>query len=192
MGLEDPKLQAIKNEHFGLVINVCFVADLVLGLGPHFNALTVVLFSAGLSKLTADFVGNTRAISTVLHLMIGGRGMKAFGDRLKNFLFSGVENVISTTALYAQASYYERFFPPDHYPKYSVVRMNVSLVLLNTHFSQSMPRLYLPNVIEVGGPKAKIKAKPDQLPKDIHEWLDGVGVVYFCLGSNLKSNGLPG
>uniref|UniRef100_A0A182J0C5 UDP-glucuronosyltransferase n=1 Tax=Anopheles atroparvus TaxID=41427 RepID=A0A182J0C5_ANOAO len=191
MVLEDPQLQAIKNENFDLVIVGYFVADFVLGLGPHFNAPTVVLFSAGLSKLTADFVGNPRAISTVPHLMIGGRGMKGFGDRLKNFLFSGVENVISAVASYAQASYYERFFPSDRYPKYTDVRRNVSLVLLNTHFSQSMPRPYLPNVVEVGG--LQIKAKPDPLPKDIREWLDGAehGVVYFCLGSNLKSADLP-
>ncbi|KFB48223.1 AGAP007588-PA-like protein [Anopheles sinensis] len=191
MALEDPQLQAIKSEHFDLVIVGYFIVDFVLGLGPHFNAPTAILFPAGLSKMTADFVGNPRAISTVPHILIGGRGMKSFRDRLTNFLFSGVENVISAITSYAQASYYERFFPSDRYPTYGDVRKNVSLVLLNTHFSQAIPRPYLPNVVEVGG--LQIKAKPDPLPKDIQEWLDGAehGVVYFCLGSNLKSADLP-
>uniref|UniRef100_A0A182P3N9 Uncharacterized protein n=1 Tax=Anopheles epiroticus TaxID=199890 RepID=A0A182P3N9_9DIPT len=191
MALEDAKVKALMNEHFDLVIVGYFVADFVLGLGPHFNAPTVVLFSAGLTKLTADFVGNPRAIATVPAIMIGGKGPMDFPGRVKNFLFACVENVISSVAEYVQTSYYDRFFPPDRYPSFADVRRNVSLVLLNTHFSQATPRPYLPNMVEVGG--LQIKAKPDPLPKDIREWLDGAehGVVYFCLGSNLKSADLP-
>uniref|UniRef100_A0A182LTR0 Uncharacterized protein n=1 Tax=Anopheles culicifacies TaxID=139723 RepID=A0A182LTR0_9DIPT len=191
MALEDAKFQALKNEHFDLVIVGYFVVDFVLGLGPQFNAPTVVLFSAGMTKLTADFVGNPRAIATVPHIMIGGKGTMDFMGRVKNFLFSGFENVISAVSEYVQTSYYDRYFPPDRYPSFQDVRRNVSLVLLNTHFSHATPRPYLPNMVEVGG--LQIKTKPDPLPEDIREWLDGAehGVIYFCLGSNLKSADLP-
>ncbi|XP_308284.5 UDP-glucosyltransferase 2 [Anopheles gambiae] len=192
MAMEDAQVQALKDEHFDLVIVGYFVADFVLGFGPHFNAPTVVLFSAGLTKMTADFVGNPRAVATVPAIMVGGRGALDFAGRVKNFLFAGVENVITAVSDYVQTSYYEQFFPPGRYPSYADVRRNVSLVLLNTHFSQATPRPYLPNVVEVGG--LQIKAKPDPLPEDIREWLDGAGehgVVYFCLGSNLKSADLP-
>uniref|UniRef100_A0A182RHS4 UDP-glucuronosyltransferase n=2 Tax=Anopheles funestus TaxID=62324 RepID=A0A182RHS4_ANOFN len=191
MALEDAKVLALKHEHFDLVIVGYFVADFVLGLGPHFNAPTVVLFSAGMTKPTADFVGNPRAIAAVPHLMLGGKGTMDFFGRVKNFLFAGVENVLCAVSEYVQTSYYEHHFPPDRYPTFQEVRRNVSLVLLNTHFSQSTPRPYLPNIVEVGG--LQIKAKPDPLPEDIREWLDEAehGVVYFCLGSNLKSADLP-
>ncbi|XP_058066943.1 UDP-glycosyltransferase UGT5-like [Anopheles bellator] len=192
MALQDPQFVAIKNEHFDLVIVGFFVADFVLGLGPHFNAPTVVLFSAGLSKLTADFVGNPRAVSTVPSILLGGRGPMSFADRVKNFLVAGIENAVSAASAHFQAAYYERNFPSDRYPPYADVRKNASLVLLNTHFSQTMPRPYLPNMVEVGG--LQIKPKPDPLPEDIREWLDGAsehGAVYFCLGSNLKSSDLP-
>ncbi|XP_052861215.1 UDP-glucosyltransferase 2-like [Anopheles cruzii] len=192
MALQDPQFEAIKNEHFDLVIMGYFVADFVLGLGPHFNAPTVVLFSAGLTKLTADFVGNPRAISTVPSVLLGGRGTMGFTDRLKNFLVAILENAVSAASAHFQAAYYERNFPSDRYPPYADVRKNASLVLLNTHFSQTMARPYLPNVVEVGG--LQIKPKPDPLPEDIREWLDGAGeygAVYFCLGSNLKSVDLP-
>uniref|UniRef100_A0A2M4AIS2 Putative udp-glucuronosyltransferase r-21 n=1 Tax=Anopheles triannulatus TaxID=58253 RepID=A0A2M4AIS2_9DIPT len=191
MLLQDPQFLAIKNEQFDLVIVGYFVADYVLGLGPHFNAPTVVLFSAGMTKMTADYVGNPRAVSTVPSMLLGGRNPMGFGKRVLNFLVSGFENLISEVLVYAQTEYYQQNFPSDRYPSYADVRKNVSLVLLNTHFSQTMPRPYLPNMVEVGG--LQIKPKPDPLPADIQEWLDGAehGAVYFCLGSNLKSSDLP-
>ncbi|ETN67850.1 glucosyl/glucuronosyl transferase [Anopheles darlingi] len=191
MLLQDPQFLAIKNEHFDLVIVGYFVADYVLGLGPHFNAPTVILYSAGMTKMTADYIGNPRAVSTVPSMLLGGKEPMGFVKRVINFLVSGFEDVISAVLVYAQTEYYQRYFPSDRYPAYTDVRKNVSLVLLNTHFSQAVPRPYLPNMIEVGG--LQIKSKPDPLPADIQEWLDGAehGAVYFCLGSNLKSADLP-
>lgn len=189
--INDPQFLAIKNEHFDLVITGLFVTDFMLGFGPHFNAPTVALWSAGMTKLTADLVGNPRALEAVPHLMIGSQEQMGFVNRLKNFLMGAVENAIVEYSVYNQQKYYDWNFPSDRYPSYRDVRKNVSLVLLNTHFSTFGPRPYLPNVIEVGG--LQIKPKPDPLPKDIQEWLDGAehGVVYFCLGSNLKSSDLP-
>lgn len=56
-----------------------------------------------------------------------------------------------------------KFFPEDKYSTYDQMKQNVSLILLNTHFSSNGPRSYLPNVIEIGG--IQIKSKPLPLPK---------------------------
>lgn len=187
-----PNFLALKNEKFDLVITGVFVADFVLGFGPYFDAPTVVLWTAGLTKLTSDLVGNPRAISSVPHIMLGPQdSMVPVVARLKNLLVGCIENVYTFFSWYYQNSYYEWNFPPDRFPSYSDVRKNVSLVLLNTHFSHGGPRPYLQNVVEVGG--LQIKVKPDPLPQDIQDWLDGAkhGAIYFCLGSNLKSKDLP-
>lgn len=82
-------------------------------------------------------------------------------------------------------------FPPDRYRSYEESLKNVSLLLLNTHFSSTRPRAYLPNVIEVGG--LQVKPTPSPLPGDLKKFLDEAenGAILFSLGSNVKSNFLP-
>ncbi|XP_055609692.1 UDP-glucosyltransferase 2-like [Uranotaenia lowii] len=190
--INHPKMEEIKREQFDLVIAGVFVADYILGFGPHFDAPTVVLWSAGLTKITADLVGNPRALSAVPHIMLGTSqtGM-GFVDRLKNFLIGAAENAFSAFSVYQQRKYYDYNFPANRYPAYEDVRKNVSLLLLNTHFSHAGPRPYIQNVVEVGG--LQIKTKPGQLPEDIKQWLDGAehGAIYFCLGSNVKVSDMP-
>lgn len=54
-------------------------------------------------------------------------------------------------------------FPADQYISYEDATKNLSLVLLNSHFSQGGIRPYVPAMIEVGG--LQIKPKPDKLPE---------------------------
>lgn len=190
--VNDARFLALKSEQFDVVISGVFVADFIVGYGAHFQAPTVVLWTAGLTKITADLVGNPRAISAVPHIMLGPQdSMIPMVPRLKNFMISCIENLVGLYSWYLQKAFYEYNFPQDRYPSYDDVRKNVSLLLLNTHFSHAGPRPYLQNAVEVGG--LQIKTRPDPLPQDIQEWLDGAehGAIYFCLGSNLKSKDLP-
>nr|QPA18388.1 UDP-gluconosyltransferase [Trialeurodes vaporariorum] len=67
---------------------------------------------------------------------------------------------------------------------------NTSLSMVSSNFLYFYPRLLGPNVIELGPMHIK---EPAKLPKNIHDWLDGAdkGVIYFSLGSNMKSKSLP-
>ncbi len=67
---------------------------------------------------------------------------------------------------------------------------NVSLIFQNDHFVSAQPRPYLPNVIEIGGIHVK---KPKSLPKELESFLNQSkeGVVYFSMGSMLKSKDWP-
>lgn len=78
-------------------------------------------------------------------------------------------------------------FPLDRYPSFNEVKKNVSIVLLNSHFSQNGVQPYLPNVIEIGGVQIKEKASP--LSEDIEQWIQGAehGAVFVSLGANLRS-----
>lgn len=62
--------------------------------------------------------------------------------------------------------YSSELFPSNKYRSYEDSLKNLSLVLVNGHFSQSYPRPNVPAVIEVGG--LQVKPKPDPLPQVIN------------------------
>jgi glucuronosyltransferase len=71
------------------------------------------------------------------------------------------------------------------------LRYSSSLVLLNSHFSLNHPRPLPPAVIEVGG--LHVSRTKGKLPKDLQTFLDESteGVIYFSMGSNLRSDAMP-
>ncbi|XP_066941843.1 UDP-glycosyltransferase UGT5-like [Macrobrachium rosenbergii] len=79
---------------------------------------------------------------------------------------------------------------PDLPPLLDLER-NLSLVLLNSHFSTDLTVPLLPSQVEVGGMHCR-PAKP--LPEDLRSWIEGAGsagVIYFSLGSITRGNTLP-
>lgn len=82
-------------------------------------------------------------------------------------------------------------FPKNRYPSLSEMKKNVSLVLVNHHFTQGPVRPLPPGLIEIGG--IQIKEQPDPLPADIKTFLDNAnetGVVYFSFGTHVASGSL--
>ncbi|XP_069959565.1 UDP-glycosyltransferase UGT5-like isoform X1 [Cherax quadricarinatus] len=68
---------------------------------------------------------------------------------------------------------------------------NVSLALLNSHFSIITPLPLLPSQVEVGAMHCR-PAKP--LPQELESWITGAGssgVIYFSLGSVARSTTMP-
>nr|XP_053653615.1 UDP-glycosyltransferase UGT5-like [Cherax quadricarinatus] len=68
---------------------------------------------------------------------------------------------------------------------------NVSLSLLNSHFSISTPLPLLPSQVEVGAMHCR-PANP--LPEELESWITGSGssgVIYFSLGSVARSSSMP-
>ncbi|KAK4877712.1 hypothetical protein RN001_010218 [Aquatica leii] len=82
----------------------------------------------------------------------------------------------------------QKYFP--NAPSIYDVYYNSSLVLINSHVSLTTALPLLPNIIEVAGYHVKT---PKKLPDQLQLFLDEAkeGVIYFSLGSNLKSKDLP-
>lgn len=79
---------------------------------------------------------------------------------------------------------------PDLPPLLELER-NMSLALLNSHFSISKTLPLLPSQVEVGAMHCS-PAKP--LPQELEAWIMGAGsegVIYFSLGSVARSNSMP-
>jgi UDP:flavonoid glycosyltransferase YjiC (YdhE family) len=115
-----------------------------------------------------------------------------FVERFGNTMMAIFETVFMNIMYYPrQAELYRAAFPNAKKDFDQIMRNGVSMVLLNSHFTLSHTRPYLPNMVEVGG--MHIKRTPDPLPADIKAFLDNAteGVVYFSLGSNIRSTLLP-
>ncbi|XP_049773400.1 UDP-glucosyltransferase 2-like isoform X1 [Schistocerca cancellata] len=89
-----------------------------------------------------------------------------------------------------QEAIMRQYFGPGPPPVHETER-NVSLLIVNSHFSVDYPRPLLPNILEITGMHVQTQTKP--LPKDIQEFIDGAehGLIYMSLGSNVRSSGLP-
>jgi UDP:flavonoid glycosyltransferase YjiC (YdhE family) len=83
--------------------------------------------------------------------------------------------------------YFEQVFGND-FPSVYELDSLPSLILINQHFTLNYPRPMQPNILEVGGMHVSREIKP--LAKDFKDFIDGAkeGVVYFSMGSNLRSD----
>jgi glucuronosyltransferase len=183
-----PEFQRImKEESFDLIIQGFLVNHFLLGLGDHFKCPTIVLLTAGGINLAGTFNGNPIDVAAVPHFMAPYQGTMNFPQRLKTFALYSVDYMISLYTDYVNEKYYLSNFPPDKYRSFDESRRNISLILVNEHFSQGGVKPLLPNSVHVGG--LQVKSKPSPLPERIQKWLDGAehGAIFFSLGSNAKS-----
>lgn len=76
-------------------------------------------------------------------------------------------------------------------PSIQELRKNISVIFVNVHRSITYPRPHMPGLVYIGG--AHIKPKPKPLPSDLQTFIDGAehGVIYFSLGSWIKSAHMP-
>lgn len=179
-------------EKFDVVIYEIFVHDALLGLGHHFNAPIVGFSPFGASLWTNDLVGTPTPLSYVPHPFLNFSNRMTFIQKMFNILLTIFNRIELELFLLKQQEIYDKRFVGANKPTLNQIRKNVSLVLLNQHFTTNYPQPYVPNMVEVGGIHIN-RNGPKPLPDDIRTFIDGSnhGVVYFSLGSNIKSHQLP-
>ncbi|KAK3915620.1 UDP-glucosyltransferase 2 [Frankliniella fusca] len=85
----------------------------------------------------------------------------------------------------------KEFFGPDMPPISEMIK-NTSLLLLNRHMSIHAARPVPPNVLHVGGLHIKPSVE-ETLDPELLRWMDEAehGVIFFSLGSMMRSDTLP-
>ncbi|XP_058123361.1 UDP-glycosyltransferase UGT5-like [Anopheles ziemanni] len=188
--LTSPEVQTLlhsEKETFDLLVLEIFVNDVFLGFADRFNCPVVGMSTFGASSWVNSLTGSPQPLSYVPHPMMGLTDRMNFWERLTNVLFTALDEALMTFLCEAtQQRYYKEYFPNAKRSLAEMRRHGVSLVLINSHFSLSFPRPYLPNLIEVGGFHVNRKVTP--LPEDIKNFIEKSehGVIYFSMGSNLK------
>nr|QPA18404.1 UDP-gluconosyltransferase [Trialeurodes vaporariorum] len=177
-------------ERYDLIITESFVTDMTLGFVNKFKVPFVLLNSCSLPSWTGSLVASPQNPSFIPHFQSRFSPRMTFSERLRN-----------TLGLATRLAAWYWFFVPqnqrimnryfgDNSPALLKIAKNVSLVLVNTHYSITGSRPFAPNVLEVGGIHI---GPPKTLPRDINDFIESSthGVIYFCLGSLLRAATLP-
>ncbi|EAT45644.1 AAEL003099-PA [Aedes aegypti] len=190
--LQHPNVINLLNskEKFDVVLVETFITESLYGFAQHFDAPLITFSTFGSSMWSNDLVGTPAPPSHVAHFMLSYTDKMSFWQRFHNTAMTIVDRLYyELRYLPNQKRMYDAAFP-NAKMSFEQQMKNVSLVFLNQHFSLSSPRPYPPNMIEAGGIQIE-EGKP--LPKDLQKYLDEAkeGVVYFCMGSNIKSIHFP-
>ncbi|XP_049764765.1 UDP-glucosyltransferase 2-like [Schistocerca cancellata] len=192
--MKHPALQDwLKSEHrFDLVIMERLPYQCYYGLVHKVGSPPLVGFLTLPAMLPAYYaIGNPINPAYLPDVFIGYSDHMNFWQRLYNTYFTlRFLDYWQRTVLPAHEAIMREHFGPEPPSVYEVER-NFSMLIVAAHFSGHYPRPNVPNVIEVTGLHVEDKVKP--LPKDIQKFLDEAehGVIYFNLGSNVRSSELP-
>lgn len=190
--LNNSKVQELlhdPNEKFDVVILEQFINDAHKGFAWHFNAPLIAFSSIGSGPWVNSLVGNPAPRSYIPDPLLPYNARMTFWERLNNGFF-GIVQALNNYFIFMPKmdELLQKYFPGA--PSVNELNRNVSLVLLNSHVSTSPPVPHVPNMIEIGGFHVY---PPRKLPNDLQQYLDEAkeGVIYFSMGSNLRSKDFP-
>lgn len=156
-----PEFIKIKNQHFDLVIIGWLLNDFQVGLGAHFSAPVIWSTTIKPQLNFRNLVGMSSGVSYNPSTFLNYKGVMTFWQRLINFITVSAENLLLFGFEYFwYEPYYRKHFPPNKYPSYDEAKKNVSLVLVNSHFSEGSLEAYLPGMVEIGGMHIQTNTTP--------------------------------
>ncbi|KAF5295475.1 hypothetical protein FQR65_LT10463 [Abscondita terminalis] len=190
--LNDQKVQEFlqTEQEFDAVIVHQFATEAYKGFCNHFRAPCISVVTMLAPNWVNPQTGNPGSPAYIPETFVDFSSDMNFLERCYNtfvHLTTLLVSYIHTLPKHNQLL--QKYFPsaPNIYDLY----YNSSLVLINSHVSLTTTAVpLLPNIIEVAGYHVKTSKK---LPNQLQLLLDNAhdGVIYFSLGSNLKSKDLP-
>ncbi|XP_063220627.1 UDP-glycosyltransferase UGT5-like [Bacillus rossius redtenbacheri] len=170
------------DEKFDLVFLEDLYADAFAGFAHKFDAPLIYMSPITGFPWTNDLIGNPSPDSYVPSIFSQYSDHMSFRERLLN-------TVLNTfSRLLVSSTYFKGF--PDLPHLSEIIIQRTALVFTYARPGVSYPQPLLPNMIQIGGMHLK-PVKP--LPRDLKKYLDDAseGVVYFSMGSNLRSAEFP-
>uniref|UniRef100_A0A182WAE8 Uncharacterized protein n=1 Tax=Anopheles minimus TaxID=112268 RepID=A0A182WAE8_9DIPT len=194
--LGHPKLQELlknQNETFDLLILDQVLCESLLGLAYHYGVPAIVYSAAASNKYTNEMVGNPHNPAYNPIPSLGYSDRMDLVQRVWNTFVSICEQ-FNYRYLYlpSQEAVYQRYFSRHNMPPLLDLIHNVSLVMFNSHPVINFARPFVPNMIEIGG--AHIRELEDTgFSQDVINWVEKAknGVIYFSMGTNIRSADFP-
>ncbi|KAH8324775.1 hypothetical protein KR074_000597, partial [Drosophila pseudoananassae] len=195
---DQPEIQAVINEknkvgRYDLLLTEQFFNEGALILGHLYQIPIVTLSTSGYANYLSQLVGIVSPWSYVPHKWMAYTDRMTFWERIGNAFVSGSEDLYREFKYYPeQDAILRKHFSNilDRVPTIKELERNISAILLNTYLPLASPRPTSFNMIQVGGLHIE---PPKGLSRDLQEFLDEAthGVIYFSLGSQVRSAELP-
>nr|XP_034837858.1 UDP-glucuronosyltransferase 2C1-like [Maniola hyperantus] len=196
--LETPAVRnALTMEKYDAVITEWFFSETEVGYAAVQDAPWILLGGMLLNTHLEYLMDTVRSVPTIPALTSNYDTPMTLWQRMKNtfsFLFFTYLTMSSQSTNKAN---YEKYFEPlakargVTLPPYYEAMHNISIMFVNSHPSFAQPFVTPPNVVDIAGYHIDEDVPP--LPKDLQDLLDSSpqGVVYFSMGSMIRSAGLP-
>ncbi|CAG9786685.1 unnamed protein product [Diatraea saccharalis] len=184
----------VEDNKFDLVISEQFYQEAMYTLALKYQAPLVLVTTFGNCMRHNIATRNPLQLATVIPEFLQLTDPTSFWGRLRNVYFTFYEFVWwRYWYLVEQEQLAKKYIPglPNHLPSLYDIQRNVSLLMINSHFSFDSAIAYLPNIVEIGG--VHLSHSIEKLPKDLQTLLDKAtdGVIYVSFGSNVRSSELP-
>lgn len=136
---------------FDLILLEDFFSDCFWPLVQMYNCPVIRLISHILTPWHAKHTGNPLSSAFVANIHLKLNVEMSFFERMENFLMNSFDNFYYDNHIESAQKELARKYLPVNDETYDSSVFNVSLVLLNTHYTLNIPRPLVPNIIEVGG-----------------------------------------
>nr|XP_018895878.1 PREDICTED: UDP-glucuronosyltransferase 2B18-like [Bemisia tabaci]XP_018895879.1 PREDICTED: UDP-glucuronosyltransferase 2B18-like [Bemisia tabaci] len=184
-----------ENIKFDVIITEAFFMPFTCAMSRYLNGESgkpiITMSTLSIDYLNENFLGSKVHLSYVPSIMDPYTDRMTLWQKIDNWY--SIYVMLSTFKTNAEQRARE-FFSENYGPAATALIdgcwSNASLAMLSTNMLYFYPRQLAPNVIELGPMHIR---NPEKLPQNLQEWLDGAadGVIYFSLGSNMKSKSLP-
>jgi glucuronosyltransferase len=170
------KLIHSKDIHFDLMIVEAFVNECFLGFAHKFNVPIIQTCTYGGANFMGYWVGSPSPYSYVPDEFLEYKDMMNFWERMDNTIVNTLKHVgRQLIHLPKQNAVMQRHFNyTDNLPPLWELEYKTSLVLLNSHYSLSYPKPFMPNCVQVGG----MHVKP---PKKLPQVRDMKLIILICM-----------
>ncbi|XP_017784689.1 PREDICTED: UDP-glucuronosyltransferase 2B31 [Nicrophorus vespilloides] len=178
------------DESFDLVIMEDFISPSLRGICHRFNAHCITYSSITSIAYIDHIVANPTPLSYVSEFTLAFPDHLNYQQRFLNTLHYVYSLYMYHYEVVPRHDKLMKTYLPNS-PDLNEINYNNSLLLLNSHISFQYASPKMPSIVEIGGFHVKTERNP--LPKDLKTFLDSSteGVVYFSMGSVLKSKDFP-
>ncbi|XP_004524829.1 UDP-glucuronosyltransferase 1-6 [Ceratitis capitata] len=192
--LKHERFQPIYNNKYDLVIMGYFMNNFQFIVPAKLNCPMILTWTGQPMEMINSLVGTPHEVSYVPSIFTPHKNgeVMSLSSRLFNFVSSVLFRLFTNIMeLSMEGNYRKLVADQTGLRTFSEMKKNVSLIFVNSHFSEGPIRPLVPGMVEIGG--IQIKEKPDPLPKRLNDFLNNSksnGAILFSLGSNMKSSNI--